>query len=242
LQITDRAEFVRRMTEDLPERPAYFSHVVGVNLRGAAALGELPPLRPLSQEAAQAAAGGNATLIDIREAGAFGAGHLPGSLNIGIDSHLFSTWTGFFAPFGHPVALVANAAGDATAARLELARIGYDNVLGWVDARTLRGTESIEQINVCDLRAELRGGRPQLVVDVRSASEWKAGHIAQARHAALPRLPDALGDLPRQTALAVVCNGGYRSCTRRRLFFPIPSSRLSPSSAWPTGSTSSERH
>jgi len=67
------------------------------------------------------------------------------------------------------------------------------------------------EVTVCDLRSELRGGRPPLVVDVRSASEWQAGHIAEARHAALPTLPGALGNLPRDTAMAVICNGGYRS-------------------------------
>src|SRR5580658_8493292 len=51
LQMADRAEFVKRMTGNLPARPAYFSHVVRLNLRGAGALAELPPLRPLSQEA-----------------------------------------------------------------------------------------------------------------------------------------------------------------------------------------------
>jgi hydroxyacylglutathione hydrolase len=41
LQIKDRAEFVKRMTADLPDRPAYFAHGVEVNLRGARPLSEL---------------------------------------------------------------------------------------------------------------------------------------------------------------------------------------------------------
>ena len=62
-----------------------------------------------------------------------------------------------------------------------------------------------------DLRAELRNGHPPLVLDVRSPAEWQGGHIAEARHAPLTTLPGALGDLPRDTAMAVICNSGYRS-------------------------------
>jgi rhodanese-related sulfurtransferase len=109
------------------------------------------------------------------------------------------------------VALVADTAAGAAAARLELARIGYDDILGWVDARTLRGTEPLKQLNVCDLRKELRGERPPMVLDVRSSAEWQAGHIPDARHAPLPSLPGALDDLPRDIGLAAFCGGGYRS-------------------------------
>jgi hydroxyacylglutathione hydrolase len=211
LQTADRADFIRRVTEALPDRPPYFSHVVAVNLQGAPTLGDLPPLRQVSQEAAQTAAGNGATLLDIRPPALFGAGHLPGSLNIGIESSLFSTWTGFFAPFGQPVALVAATATEAAAARLELARIGYDEVVGWVDGAALRGTESMKQLDVCELHKRLHSGQPPLVLDVRTASEWQAGHIAEARHAPLPTAQGAVEDLPRETELAVICGSGYRS-------------------------------
>ena len=49
LQISDRHEFVRQMTANLPDRPAYFSYDVGVNLNGAAPLGSLPPLQKLGE-------------------------------------------------------------------------------------------------------------------------------------------------------------------------------------------------
>jgi glyoxylase-like metal-dependent hydrolase (beta-lactamase superfamily II) len=47
-QLTDRAEFVKQMLANLPDRPAYFSFDVGVNLRGAPPLSALPPLRAFS--------------------------------------------------------------------------------------------------------------------------------------------------------------------------------------------------
>ncbi len=130
LQIKDRAEFVRQMTANLPDRPAYFSYDVGVNLAGAAPLNELPALRMLTEEELSNVAGKGATIIDTRPAPFFGAGHFPGSLNIGLSSALFSTWVGFIVPGGTSIALVLGSADNAAKARLELARIGYDNVLG----------------------------------------------------------------------------------------------------------------
>jgi rhodanese-related sulfurtransferase len=69
-----------------------------------------------------------------RPAPLFSAGHFPGSLNIELGSALFSTWTGFLIPSGTPIALVVASADKAAKARLELARIGFDNVLGYTEA------------------------------------------------------------------------------------------------------------
>ncbi len=110
LQIKDRAEFVRRMTENLPDRPPYFSYDVGVNLQGAAPLSELPPLRALTEDELKRAHGEGAVVIDTRPAAFFGAGHFPGSLNVGLNSAMFSTWVGFLVPGGTRIALVVGSA------------------------------------------------------------------------------------------------------------------------------------
>ena len=115
-QLRDRPEFVKRMIADLPDRPAYFAYEVGVNLRGARALGELPSLEALTESNLKKAAHAGAAIIDTRPGPSFGAGHFPGSLNIGLGSVLFSTWTGFLVPGGTPIALVVDSA-DAAAKR-----------------------------------------------------------------------------------------------------------------------------
>jgi rhodanese-related sulfurtransferase len=79
----ERAEFARRMTADLPDRPAYFAHAVQVNLTGARPWSDLAAPRKLSEDALTRAAAADATVIDTRPAALFGAGHFPGSLNFG---------------------------------------------------------------------------------------------------------------------------------------------------------------
>lgn len=211
LQIHDRAEFVRRMTENLPARPAYFSHAVQANLDGAPALDTLPAPRALPEKKFAAAVRAGAVVIDTRGSAIFGAGHFPGSLNIGIASHLFSTWVGFFAPFGKPIVLVVETAAAASRARLELARIGYDHIAGYLKADSLAEMRQLSQLSVCDLRRELDSSQPPVVLDVRTVDEWKSGHIAGARHIPLPALTTRLSELPRDSALAVVCGSSYRS-------------------------------
>ncbi len=211
LQIKDREEFVRQMIANLPDRPAYFSYDVGVNLSGAKPLSDLPPLRALSEDELTNAAAAGATVIDTRSAPFFGAGHFPGSLNIGLGSALFSTWVGFIVPGDTPIALVVGSADNAPKARLELARIGFDNVLGYIEADALTRTQQLSQLSVCDLKSGIRRGTAPLVLDVRTPGEWGKQHIEGARHIPLPTLPARLAEVPRDQPVALMCGSGYRS-------------------------------
>lgn len=211
LQIKDRAQFVRTMVENLPDRPQYFAYDVATNLAGAAPLSSLPDLRLLTEDEVKAAVTGGAVVIDTRSAPFFGAGHFPGSLNIGLGSSLFATWTGFFVPAGKPIVLVAGSADNARKAKLELARIGYDNVAGYIEADSLTHTRQLSQLGVEELHADLQRGDGPHLLDVRNPGEWNGGHIEQAKHIPLPALPARAGELNKDAPLAIICGSGYRS-------------------------------
>jgi glyoxylase-like metal-dependent hydrolase (beta-lactamase superfamily II) len=211
LQIKEQDAFVRTMVENLPDRPPYFSHDVAVNLAGAPALDSLPALRPLSEAELKAEFGKGAVVIDTRSAPFFGAGHFSGSLSIGLGSNLFATWVGFLIPFGKPVALVVGSADNARQARLQLARIGFDNVLGYIEADSLSQTRQLSQFGVDELHFALKRGEAPRLLDVRTAGEWQAEHIEGAVHIPLPALPRRLAELARHDPVAVICGSGYRS-------------------------------
>jgi len=211
LQISDREQFVRRMIENLPDRPPYFSHAVQVNLAGAPPISSWPPLRHYTEAELKAEAARGATVIDTRSAPFFGAGHFPGSLNIGLSSNLFATWVGFLVPFGSPIVLVVGSPESAGKARLELARIGYDNVLGYIEADTLTQTKQLSQLGVDELHFALRRGEAPRVLDVRTPGEWEAEHIEGALHLPLPTLSRRMNNLAKDSTLAVICGSGYRS-------------------------------
>ena len=146
LQIKDREEFVRQMTANLPDRPGYFAYDVNLNLEGAESFSALPPLDEMTEEELRHAVKDEAVVIDVRSAENFGAGHFPGSLNIGLGSPSFSTWTGFIVPGEKAIVLVVGAAAEAKRARLNLARIGFDNLLGYIPAESLRERKRLAQL------------------------------------------------------------------------------------------------
>ncbi|MDQ3117241.1 MAG: MBL fold metallo-hydrolase [Verrucomicrobiota bacterium] len=211
MQIADRAEFVRQMVDNLPARPAYFSYDVELNLRGAEPLSTLAPLGEMSEQELKKAASEGAVVIDVRSPGKFGAGHFPGSLNIGVGSPSFSSWTGFMVPGEKAIALVVGSDEEAEKARLELARIGFDNVLGYLRADAPGETHKLPQLSVQELKSRLKADRGPLLVDVRTPTEWKGGHLPEARHFPLSSFAEQASALPNDRAIALICGSGYRS-------------------------------
>src|SRR6476659_5536038 len=84
LQPMPREEFIRMMTADLPEAPAYFSRAVQINREGAGSLSELPEPSALSAAAVEDLQRSGAVVLDVRAVANYGTGHVPGSLNIGL--------------------------------------------------------------------------------------------------------------------------------------------------------------
>ncbi len=211
LQFTDRDEFARVMTANLPDRPAYFSFDVALNLAGAPALATLPAMEVLSEAEVHAEAAAGAVVIDIRGAAEFGSRHVPGSLNIGFASPMFATWTGFLVPGAAAIILVATSAVQAAEARLSLARIGFDRVIGFIDGDELEAGSQLSQFAVVDVRSRLQSDSSFALLDVRNQSEWEAFHVEASLHVPLPQLARRHGELPHGGSLAVICGSGYRS-------------------------------
>ncbi len=210
-KVTDRAEFLRRMVTNVPDRPAYFVHALTMNLRGAGALDNIPQPRSFLEPDLKAHVASGGLVLDLRSAALFGAGHFPGSLHISLELSLFSTWVGFFVPPDRPLVLVVDQAGDTARARVELARIGFDQVAGFIEGGALTQVEQLTQLSAADLRDEIALGSAPRVLDVRTAQEWKEYHLEDAIHIPLPKLPARLAEAPRGEPLAIICGAGSRS-------------------------------
>jgi rhodanese-related sulfurtransferase len=211
LQFTDRARFVEAMVANLPERPPYFARSVAINLRGAPFLSDSPAVAHLRLAEFNALKEKGATTLDVRPGALFGEGHAVDSLNIGIAGPSFSVWSGFFLNPDLPVALVVEDETEAKRAQLEMARIGFDQVLGFITADDLDETRQITQIGARDFLASLGSPQRPVVLDVRSAQEWSQDHLEGAIHIPLPQLLRRVGGFSRKLPLTVVCGSGYRS-------------------------------
>lgn len=216
LQPMAREDFIRMMTTDLPEAPAYFSRDVRLNREGAGNLSELPAPPALEPSAVEDLQRSGAIVLDARAGANYGTGHIPGSLNIGLGGQ-FASWAGALISPEKKIVLVTEDDEQVAEARTRLARVGLENVVGYLDGGVLawhdsgRPMAATEQISVDELSHRLAEGKAGQVVDVRRPGEWQAGHIAQARHVPLNELPTRASDLPRDGAVTAICAGGYRS-------------------------------
>jgi hydroxyacylglutathione hydrolase len=216
LQPMAREEFVRMMTTDLPEAPAYFSRDVRLNREGPANFSELPDPPALAPDAVEAMRQAGAVILDTRPAAQYGTGHVPGSLNIGLGGQ-FASWAGSLIAPEKPIVLVTEDENHVAEARTRLARVGLENVGGYLAGGLLAWHESgrpvatTEQISVDELRHRIAQGEVGQLVDVRRPGEWQAGHVAQARHLPLNRLEERAAELDPGKPVTAICAGGYRS-------------------------------
>ena len=215
LQIKSRDEFVRQMTSNLPARPDYFLEDAAINRAGATPLTELPELNPISVSELNTMLGRGAVALDVRPNDQFAAGHVPGSINIALSGQ-FASWAGAVLGLSARPVLIAETSDQLDEARLRLARVGIEDVAGYLDGGPAAWQQlgfplqSLPQITVEELNARLRGDAP-LVLDVRRESEWDAGHISGAEWYPLDRFKAALPPIELDRSIAVHCAGGYRS-------------------------------
>jgi hydroxyacylglutathione hydrolase len=212
-----REDFVRMMTTDLPEVPAYFPLDVAKNRQGAPPLAsaELPP--PLEPREVERRMEEGATLLDVRGSAAFGAGHVPGAVNIGLGGQ-FASWAGTLLASDRPIVIAAEDEAGVREAVTRLARVGLENVAGFLAGGVAAWDKvglplaPVPQITVDELFAQLLERREGLqVLDVRRPGEYAGGHVPGALSHPLDRLERELPALDPARPTAVICAGGYRS-------------------------------
>lgn len=214
LRLATVDEFVAAVTEGQPARPQYFEFDVRRNRELRPLLDEAaPPLLQLAEVLSRRDAG--AVLLDAREPADFGAAHLRGAVNVGLQGR-FAEWAGAVLAPDRDVVLVGDPA-IAAEAKVRLGRVGYDTVVGQLDdlARVCvtrpELTEASSRLTIEQL-AELHGLEPSLqVVDVRSPGETASGTLPGAREIPLAILTRSLTGLDRSAPVLVYCASGYRS-------------------------------
>jgi hydroxyacylglutathione hydrolase len=154
-------------------------------------------------------------VLDTREPVDFAAGHLSGSLNVGLAGR-FAEYAGDVIPPDQRILLVCEP-GREVEAKVRLGRIGYDHVVGYLvdPMRTLVEHPEIAERSSRLSASELAGRRTEIpelvVVDVRNPGELERGVIPGSVHVPLARLALRLGELDHRRPTVVHCASGYRS-------------------------------
>ncbi len=206
LQPMTKKEFVKIVAECQPEVPAYFPKSAAQNLKGSAALEDLPKPKQFSTKEIENFDG---VILDVRVNTDFGASHIPNAVNIGLGGQ-FASWAGTLIPIETPIAIVAETEAQVDEAFMRLARVGHESVTGFILMKDFAGdTKQIEQVSVEAVKS-LWGNELQLV-DVRRPAEHAGGHAPRTINIPLDVLPRKIDRLDPQSPTYVICQSGYRS-------------------------------
>lgn len=214
----DEAAFVREQLTGLLAYPAYYAHMAGINLQGARILTRLPAVKALTPGEVERGTTRGAWVVDARSRHLFADAHIPGAVNIELDS-AFGTYVGWTIPFGAPLILILPEPDGASAERAmtQLIRIGWDDVVGYlaggVDAwrRDGRPVGSFPTADTDDLCHAFMEGRDIEVLDVRQPSEWRNGHVPGSRNIFVGELPGRVKEVRRDKEVWVACASGHRA-------------------------------
>jgi hydroxyacylglutathione hydrolase len=224
----DEDAFVEAVLADQPEPPRYFATMKAMNRDGPPVLGRLPEPARLGADRlpallrANGGAGEAAVVLDLRPRDAYAAGHARGALHLPFNRS-FTRWAGWLVPYDRSVYLIAGSEGQAHEAARALALIGVDRVEGYFGPEAFerdggRSDAALEEAPFVDPREARRlQDAGALLVDVRSAAEWQAGHPEGAHHLHLGALPEHVDELPADGVTLFFCRSGARSAIAQGL-------------------------
>jgi glyoxylase-like metal-dependent hydrolase (beta-lactamase superfamily II)/rhodanese-related sulfurtransferase len=211
-----KEEFVNEVTDGLLPPPAYFPENVRLNKEGYASvesiLAQAKALNPDDFE--QLANQTGALLLDVRHQNDFSEGFIPNSIFIGLDGG-FAPWVGALVPdINQPILLIAPQ-GRESEAITRLARVGYDNTLGFLAGSFAAWKEQLKSIDtIQSVTAEVLADseiNPNVIFDVRKPGEYTNEHLVNVASTPLDFLNEHLGVFPTNDPFYVHCAGGYRS-------------------------------
>ncbi|MBI2835240.1 MAG: MBL fold metallo-hydrolase [Acidobacteria bacterium] len=215
---TERA-FVDAVLGDLPETPPYFPRMKRINHDGPPLLGLSGPVEPppaLDPERAADEVRRGAMVIDARDGQAYADGHPLGAINIGYGSRL-GYWAGWVLPESARIVLLVGDEETLAEARRQLLRVGFDDLIGHIAGGLERWRaaglpiSSLPQLTVDELQRRLTDLPAMRLLDVRTAIEWRDGHLDRATHMPVGEVPVRLCELDPETPIATICESGYRS-------------------------------
>ena len=217
-----REEFIKEVTDGLLPPPAYFPMNVKLNKEGYENVEDIikdaVAYDPKTFELV--ANETDALIFDVRHQDDYAKGHIPKSIFIGIDGG-FAPWVGaLIVDIKQPLLLVTPL-GREEETILRLARVGYDNTLGYLkggfDAWKSAGLEydTVSSVSAETLEKIVEKATNEKenvsIFDVRKAGEYAAEHIVDVPSTPLNYINDHIAEFPKEKEFYLHCAGGYRS-------------------------------
>ncbi len=207
----DEETYVRELLDGLGAYPAYYAHMAPANAAGPSEPDLTPPAPADPGELRRRIEAGE-WVVDLRNRTAFAAGHVPGTLNFGLDGD-FATYVGWLVTWGTPLTLLGETPAAVAEAQRELVRIGIDRPAAQATGSPEDWTEeklaSFPTATFGDL-AQVRHHREVVVLDVRRAEEFTSARIDGAVNIPIHEVWHRLDEVPAGEVW-VHCAAGYRA-------------------------------
>jgi glyoxylase-like metal-dependent hydrolase (beta-lactamase superfamily II)/rhodanese-related sulfurtransferase len=213
---TTKEEFRETILKDMPLAPGYFQRTSEINRKGPRVLGGLPQRRAVLPEQAERLLNDGNLLLDVRTPEAFGGVHIQGAYNIWF-SPMISTWAGWVLPYEQPILLLLEKEEQWEEVVRQLIRVGLDEIAGYVDEGIEAWLEAglptshLPQLSIHELKDMLAGKEEPIVLDVRTDSEYREGHIAGAVNIHAGQIKDRFKELGKTKPIAIICRTAHRS-------------------------------
>lgn len=214
----DRETFIKSVIEGLTPPPGYFGMNVAMNKKGYTSFEKvlnqgLTPIKVNQLEAIVESS--NALILDTRNPADFVDGFIPQSISIGLSGD-FAPWVGaLIVDVNQPIVLVTEP-GREQEAVTRLSRVGFDNVLGYVEGGFQAWKEAGQEIDTVDrISAAEFASKVDLekdkVVDVRREGEYNAEHVDNAYSLPLAYINTWIKDVNPAEHFYMHCASGFRS-------------------------------
>jgi glyoxylase-like metal-dependent hydrolase (beta-lactamase superfamily II)/rhodanese-related sulfurtransferase len=210
------AAFVAMVTEGQPPAPPYFAFDAMRNRQARPLLDEAAPVPALGIDTVAASQAAGAVVLDTRAPNDFAAGHLRESVNVGLDGR-FAEYAGDVLRPDVPLIVVADDGARVHEAALRLARVGFDNVAGFLDdalhafVTHPELTEQSSRLTAAELAERLAAGMSLTLLDVRNPGELAGGSVPGSLSIPLPQLAGRFDEVDTARPVVVYCGSGFRS-------------------------------
>ncbi len=214
-----RSEFIQEVTAGLLAPPQYFAKNAALNKKGYESIDVVMErgAHALTPDEFESMANETGALImDVRENTEFVEGFIPNSIFIGIDGG-FAPWVGALVPDIQQEILIVAPEGREEETVMRLARVGYDNAIGYLKggfpAWKAAGKEvdSIDVIDTTTFAERWKSGQAEKVLDVRKPGEFTGEHLDKAKSLPLDFLNLQMEEINRDQEYYLHCRTGYRS-------------------------------
>ena len=217
LVATSKEDFVAQVTEGLTSPPQYFPKNAGINKSGyATSIDSIidKSMKALSvDEFNMESEKENTIIIDSRASTEFSSGFIENSMSVGLDG-FFAVWVGTLVEDLNTRILLVTDDGKEHDTIVRLARVGYENVIGYLVGgiqNWIVSHQPIEKIENCCPATFKVLSEALSIIDVRNESEYMDGHIVNAKNIPLAKLQGSIEQIDKEQYQYIYCKSGYRS-------------------------------